>query len=204
MVAALLAVAGPGCKLTLPAEPQPDATADAAPPLDVDPGPDAALPDAAPPDAAPPDAAPPDAAPPDAAPPDAGPPPHNCQPTTGQDCSPGSGQGTADECFDGPSCYLSDVQAGVNGTISAHPEWFYWDSNIPCWIILDLDNFMDSVVAHIQGQGLCAIRDPNAPGEEVTVKHDNAFSENFDIVASTGCARSGGLIYTGYCVPAWW
>jgi len=60
------------------------------------------------------------------------------------------------------------------------------------------------VVADVVARGHCAIRDPNAPGEEITVKRDNGFSENFDIVASTGCARSGDAIYTGYCAPAWW
>jgi hypothetical protein len=193
----LLSAVAPGCRLTVPGSPQRDAAADAAAHPDAAVGVDAApSPDAA----AQADAA----AQVDAAPPDAGPPPHTCQPTASQDCSPGSGQATAEQCGDGTSCYLSNVQSAVNGTISAHPEWFSWDDQIPCWIILDVDNFLNAVVAHLQGQGLCVIRDPNAYNEEITVKHDNAFAESFDIVASTGCARSGGGIYTGYCGPAWW
>lgn len=120
------------------------------------------------------------------------------------DCSPGSGTGEAGQCFDGPSCYLGAVKSAVVGVINAQPTWFDYNNPNNCPFILQLDPFLDSVVADLEAQGLCAIRDPNAPGEEVTVKHDNAFSENFDIVASTGCARYGDGIYTGYCAPAWW
>lgn len=63
---------------------------------------------------------------------------------------------------------------------------------------------MDAVVADLGGRGLCVIRDPNAPREEVTVKYSNAFAESFDIVASNGCARTGAGIYTATCIPAWW
>jgi len=88
--------------------------------------------------------------------------------------------------------------------IATYPAWFDYANPTMCPFILDVDGYMNAVVADLVGQGLCAIRDPNAPGEEVTVKTDNAFSENFDIVASSGCARYGPLIYTGYCAPAWW
>lgn len=63
---------------------------------------------------------------------------------------------------------------------------------------------MNAVVDRAVAGGLCCIRDPNAPGEEVTVKYSNGFTENFDLVASTGCARYGSAICTGYCAPAWW
>lgn len=130
--------------------------------------------------------------------------PHVCKANTPQDCSPGSGTGNADQCFDGPSCYVTNVQKAVQAVIAAHPAWFDYNNQWSCPSILQVDLYMDAVVAHLVGQGVCAIRDPNAPGEEVTVKHDNAFSENFDIVASTGCARYGSAIYTGWCAPAWW
>ena len=124
-----------------------------------------------------------------------------CPGATAPECSPGSG--TGDNCFDATSCFVTKVQAAVNGVINDHPDWF--DRSGSCAIILcDINLFMNDVVARIVAQGLCAIRDPNAPNEEVTVKHDNAFSENFDILASTGCARYGAATYTGYCAPAWW
>lgn len=123
-----------------------------------------------------------------------------CRPEP-RDCSPSSVT-MEDYCIDGTSCYLATVQSAVRDTISAHPEWF--DSSGSCSIILDVDAFMDAVVADIVAHGICAIRDPNAPGEEVTLKYSNVFTENFDIVASTGCARYGSPIYTSTCFPAWW
>lgn len=129
---------------------------------------------------------------------------HVCPTTEPLDCSPGTGTGAADQCFDGPSCYVTKVQKAVNTVVSQNPSWFDFNNQWNCPMILNVDAFMDAVVAQLAGPSLCAIRDPNAPGEEVTLKHDNAFTENFDIVASTGCARSGSAIYTGWCSPAWW
>ena len=155
-------------------------------------------------DAAPADAAPPDAAPVDSgldAGPDSG---ITCPPTGPKDCSPGSGTGNANQCFDGDSCYVDEVLGAINGCINNHPDWFDTDNPYGCHVILDVGAFMDDVVSRVANTGLCVIRDPNAPNEEVTVKHNNAYSENFDIVASTGCARRSSGIYTGYCTPAWW
>lgn len=129
---------------------------------------------------------------------------HVCATNTPKDCSPGTGTGMGNECHDGPSCFVTKVQKAVNDVVAAHPAWFDFNNQWSCPMILSLDAFMDAVVASLTAQGLCAIRDPNAPGEEVTLKHDNLFTENFDIVASTGCARSGSAIYTGWCAPAWW
>ncbi len=131
--------------------------------------------------------------------------PHVCPAASApKDCSVGPGKGTADECHDAPSCYLKTVQKAVNGLVSAHPDWFDFTGPSGCPVIKNVDQFLNAVVANVSADGLCIVRDPNAPGEEVTVKKDNAFSENFDIVSSAGCARSGDPIYTGYCAPAWW
>lgn len=129
--------------------------------------------------------------------------PHVCpSAATPKDCSKGAGTGEGDQCKDPPCCYLDMVQKVIGGLVSSKPEWF--DSSGGCPVIKDVDTFMNAVVDGVAAQGYCVIRDPNAPGEEITVKRDNAFSENFDIVASTGCARWGPLICTGYCAPAWW
>jgi len=141
---------------------------------------------------------------PDAGPdaePDAG---FTCTPTGPLDCSPGSGTGTGNQCWDGTTCYRNNVQTAITGTINDFPAWFDYNNPNNCPFILNIPAFMDEVVSRLTGMGRCAIRDPNAPNEEVTVKHDNAFSENFDIVASTGCARYGAGIYTSTCAPAWW
>lgn len=131
--------------------------------------------------------------------------PHVCPASSApMDCSPGTGTGMGAECADAPSCYLSIVQKTINDIVSAHPDWFDFTGPGGCPVIKDVNTFLDTVVSGIAAKGLCVKRDPNAPDEEITLKKDNAFTENFDIVSSAGCARSGALIYTGYCAPAWW
>lgn len=115
------------------------------------------------------------------------------------DCSPGPGSGEGDTCVDDPSCFLPLVQSSVNGVIADHPEWFDQSSGQP--FVLEVELYMDAVVERV-GQTECSIRDPNA-GDEIVVKHDNAFAENFDILTAEGFARYGNGIYTSKCIPAW-
>jgi hypothetical protein len=121
-------------------------------------------------------------------------------PADPMDCSPGPGSGEGDTCVDDPSCFLDLVQASVNGVISEIPQWFDQSSGQP--YVLEVELYMNEVVARVSAAGQCAIRDPNA-GDEIAVKHDNAFAENFDILTAEGFARYGDGIYTSKCIPAW-
>lgn len=117
------------------------------------------------------------------------------------DCSPGPGSGEGDTCTDDPSCFLVLVQSSVNGVIADMPEWFDQSSGQP--YVLEVELYMNTVVERVSAGGTCAIRDPNA-GDEIAVKHDNAFAENFDILTAEGFARYGDGIYTSKCIPAWY
>ncbi|MBX7077956.1 MAG: hypothetical protein K1X88_02140 [Nannocystaceae bacterium] len=123
-----------------------------------------------------------------------------CPAPGGEDCSPGPGTGEGDQCTAPGSCFLDIVQGAVNGVIGGHPEWFDQSSGQP--YVLDVEAYMNQVVADVAAVGLCAIRDPNA-GDEMVVKHDNDFAENFDILTADGFARYGEGIYTSTCAPAW-
>jgi len=100
------------------------------------------------------------------------------------------------------------VKQAVTSTMNDYPGWFQWDATHNCSVILGGDpgigTFLDEVVARIQSHPLCAERDPNAPFQEITVKNNNDFSEQFALVASWGCPRYGDNIYRGCNVPAWW
>lgn len=124
-----------------------------------------------------------------------------CPALGGQDCSPGNGSGKGDTCTDPGSCFIDLVQSGVQGVIAAHPDWF--DAVDTTLVLTDyVESYMNAVVDDVNAQGVCAIRDPNA-GDEIAVKHDNAFAESFDILTADGHARYGELIYTATCAPAW-
>jgi len=129
---------------------------------------------------------------------DAGP---TCPPPGAMDCSPGPGTGEGDECYLGTSCFLAEVQRAIRGVVEGHPEWF--DASAGPTRVLQVELYMDAVVAALNDGGLCAIRDPNA-GDEIAVKWNNAASENFDILTASEDVRSGGGIYTSTCAPAWW
>lgn len=119
------------------------------------------------------------------------------------DCSPGDGTGNADQCFDAASCYLKIVQNAVNFVINTqHPQWVDWSDGNPKILDANQNDYVLAVVDEVSLQGLCAIQDPNA-GDEIVVKHDNDFAENFDILTSQGYARYGPNIHTATCAPAW-
>lgn len=134
---------------------------------------------------------------PDAVSLDAGP---ICPPPGGIDCSPGTGTGEGDQCYAATSCFLSEVQRAVNDVVRDHPEWF--DASAGPTHVLQVEMYMDAVVALLNARDLCAIRDPNA-GDEVVVKLNNAYSENFDILTASEDVRSGAGIFTSQCAPAW-
>ncbi|MBI5499256.1 MAG: hypothetical protein HY907_03370 [Deltaproteobacteria bacterium] len=126
-----------------------------------------------------------------------------CPPPGGLDCTtPGPGTGEGDECFDGVTCYMDEVQAAVRGVISDHPEWF--DTSTGCEVVIvDAAVYRQAVVDRLNARGdVCGYADINSV-EEVVVRTNTTYSENFDILASTGCARYGGAIYTSTCAPAW-
>jgi hypothetical protein len=116
------------------------------------------------------------------------------------DCSPGPGTGKGAECYGGTSCFLRQVQNAVNGVVRDNASWF--DASAGPTHVLEVEMYMDAVVAVLNAAGLCAIRDPNA-GDEIVVKFDNSYAENFDILTASEDVRSGAGIYTSTCTPAW-
>ena len=88
----------------------------------------------------------------------------------------------------------------MNDVVRDHPEWF--DASGGPTHVLQVEMYMDAVVALLSTRELCAIRDPNA-GDEIVVKLNNAYSENFDILTASEDVRSGAGIFTSQCAPAW-
>lgn len=123
-----------------------------------------------------------------------------CPPQGELDCSPGPGSGEGDTCTEGETCFRATVQDAIKQLLAERPEWFMHDDMGD--LVLEVELYMDTVVERVAATGLCAIRDPNA-GDEIAVKFDNDFAENFDILTAAGYARYGEGIYTSTCAPAW-
>jgi hypothetical protein len=69
--------------------------------------------------------------------------------------------------------------------------------------VLDEDAYFDGVVANLVAAGLCAERDVDDPYQQtIFVKDSNSFSEEFDLVLSTGHMRRGLGAYRTTCSPA--
>lgn len=124
-----------------------------------------------------------------------------CPPELPLDCSPGRGSGEPDTCAKGTSCFVETIKQSVQDVIAANPAWFT-DEGGGSYLVLDLEAYMNAVVAAVGQQDVCAIRDPNA-GDEIAVKHDNGYAESFDILTADNHARYGDGIYTATCAPAW-
>lgn len=124
----------------------------------------------------------------------------SCPPEGEQDCSPGPGSGEGDTCVFIEPCFRTTVQDAIKQVLADHPEWFMHDDMGD--LVLEVELYMNTVVEQVNVAGLCAIRDPNA-GDEIAVKHDNEYAENFDILTAAGYVRYGDGIYTSTCIPAW-
>lgn len=66
--------------------------------------------------------------------------------------------------------------------------------------VLDGDAYLDGVIANLRAAGHCAQR--TLDRERVELKASNDFSEEWDILTSTGFMRRGGYSYQKTCTPA--
>ena len=122
--------------------------------------------------------------------------PNRCERTGDRDCSPGPGGGY---CPDGPSEFQGDVNAAIDATIAAHPEWFDTSVAGPGIHAENVNDYMQSVTDILYTGGLCA----SGPGEELNVKYNNDCCEAWDIVATP--SDTEWLVrrhYVGNCLPS--
>jgi hypothetical protein len=117
-----------------------------------------------------------------------------------KDCSPGTGDGL--DCYDLASMFKNQVTSAVQQILTDHPEYFDFNQGYPCCpLTVNPEAFVQAVVANVQAQGLCSIRDPN-DGNEVVVKIANDCAENFGLVTSANLVRNPPK-FQGTCAPAW-
>lgn len=109
-------------------------------------------------------------------------------PTPVYGCGLPRGKGNGRGCNYEGAEYQYAMDAAIDKTIKEHPELF--DQG-------DIGGWVGEIVDNLRRQGFCALND----GEEVAVKLNNDFSEQYDIVSGRGDLLRPGYIVT--CRPAW-
>jgi hypothetical protein len=118
------------------------------------------------------------------------------------------GPGTdAGECSRGGSRLLDRVEVAIDLTVRQNPGIFDLTQDIVPgsgqYKVLDAQAYLDGVVANLRAAGLCAQRDPDEAGAEtIQVKDSNSYSEDFDVIVSSGFIRRGNGAYRQTCTPS--
>jgi hypothetical protein len=96
---------------------------------------------------------------------------------------------------------LGAVDTALTGVTQSRPDLFDFDDKKcdNCYLVKNVNAYVAEVQKRLSGQGVCSLWD----GEELAVKKTNDFSEQYDILLSSGHMRRGPGSYRGICRPAW-
>jgi hypothetical protein len=142
-------------------------------------------------------------------------PPATTTPTTTR---PASGGGAGTSCAlgngsPGASCGKDEarlatlVETAINTLVQERPSLFDPQDvavpNTDLYRVLDVEAYLDGVVANLRRQGACAQRDPaDYFLERIQVKTSNASSETYDVLLSSRHIRRSASAYLETCSPA--
>jgi hypothetical protein len=69
--------------------------------------------------------------------------------------------------------------------------------------VKDKEAYMEGIVANVRARGLCAERDPDDGAQEsIRMKLESSFSEDYDVLLSSGHMRRGLGAYRQSCTPS--
>lgn len=112
------------------------------------------------------------------------------------------GKGTTDTtCYKASATFLEQVDQAIELLAKQEPDLFnLQEQRGPGgYLVKDFDRYYAGVVKNLQAApGVCAGFDY----VYLNVKNTNEFSDQFDILTSTGHARRGASTYQGSCYPA--
>jgi hypothetical protein len=124
------------------------------------------------------------------------------QPPSAQGCSlpPGSGSGT--DCPRESPSFLPQVESAMDQLIREEPSLFDLRKTRGCdncYFLVNADRYVQRVAQLMSQRGLCGHYD----GEELAVKSNNSFNDQYDIFTSDGYMRRQLGSYRSTCYPAW-
>jgi len=99
---------------------------------------------------------------------------------------------------------LAEMEATIDRLVRERPELFNLQEeaaeNTRQYRVLTANDYLDGLVANLRAAGLCAER--TLDRERIVVKSTNAFSEEWDVLTSTGFIRRGRYSHVHTCTPA--
>jgi hypothetical protein len=112
---------------------------------------------------------------------------------------PGGGSGA--NCPYDVGIFNEDVNLAISQAQHEHPELFDFTDGYGnlSWRVLNRKKYYDTVKFNLERMGYCAAHDE----EEIGVKNDNRFNEQYQIETSYGYSRWGAGAYRATCWPAW-
>jgi hypothetical protein len=116
---------------------------------------------------------------------------------------PGPGDGLEEHCPRTSPGFQAEVDAAIDRVVVRHSELLdLADSPRPgVYAVRNIDEYFRQVVQEIaEGSRLCAMVDADL---EIAVKRDNALSDQYKLMGSSGYMRRGDNLYRVTCVPAW-
>jgi hypothetical protein len=121
-------------------------------------------------------------------------------------CPLGKGDVNA-ECSRRTEALLGDVEGAMELLIQQKPQIFdlndEYDVGTRAYKVVDKEAYMNGLVANLRAAGLCSERDPDdAIQETIRVKDAPDFSEDYDVLLSTGHMRRGTGAYRQTCTPS--
>ena len=135
--------------------------------------------------------------------------------------TPGSGMGDAfnnancpfgkgslnPECRRKSAALLTDLETAMDQLVQQKPQIFdlkdEYQPGTRAYKVLDREAYMNGLVANLRTSGLCSERDADdALLQTIRVKDSADFSEDYDVLLSSGHMRRGKGSYRQTCTPA--
>jgi hypothetical protein len=116
------------------------------------------------------------------------------------DCPAGPSKAVA--CSRDRSTYLDVMETAIDRLARERPNVFDVTRTAPgtgnWYKVVDVAGYLQGMKDVLKAMGYCSFYD----GEEMQMKKDNTFSENYDILTGNEFARRGEGSYRGSCYPA--
>ena len=114
----------------------------------------------------------------------------------------GSGDGLEHSCPRSGANFLGQVNDAIDRVVRKNPQIFDLNNQRGDggYYVKQVNQYYNQVVQELGNAGLCAVVDG---GNEIAVKINNKWNDQYHIMISSGHVRRGEASYRATCTPAW-